>query len=82
MISESQCFSEFQIICEISKQTMQNPWIIRKVEWQKNLIWAENSEFIVSKIDSKKFKRVSSICYSQSYNVPVFWFNFYDIGWF
>uniref|UniRef100_A0A914MKG6 Ubiquitin-like-conjugating enzyme ATG10 n=1 Tax=Meloidogyne incognita TaxID=6306 RepID=A0A914MKG6_MELIC len=32
----------------------------------------------VCDISGKKYKRCSSICYSEVYSVPVFWFNIYN----
>ncbi|CAK5084056.1 unnamed protein product [Meloidogyne enterolobii] len=78
MICEQKFIEDIQQICDFSLKLCKNPWIIKNLNNRK---WMEMNDFVCD-ISGKKYKRCCSICYSEAYSVPVFWFNIYNFGKF
>ncbi|KAL3093032.1 hypothetical protein niasHS_004634 [Heterodera schachtii] len=59
---------------------MDEPWTLR--EGAKNVggggFWMEQTSFISDPLNGRPVKRNFAVCFSETYGVPVFWFNFYD----
>ncbi|KAL3100167.1 hypothetical protein niasHT_029897 [Heterodera trifolii] len=81
MISTPKFIEDVKEICFHSKTIcMDEPWTLR--EGAKNVggggLWMEQTSFINDPLNGRPVKRNFAVCFSETYGVPVFWFNFYD----